>query len=85
MSVLVELNVEYNRFFSKAVIALAREDYVAGRMYLEKAAKDRVIQDKDTNEALTKEDYDIAIECVKSSVLDVDRKEMELWIKNNRS
>ena len=39
MSVLVELNVEYNRFFSKAVIALAREDYVAGRMYLEKAAK----------------------------------------------
>ena len=39
MSVLVELNVEYNRFFSKAVIALAREDYVAGRMYLERAAK----------------------------------------------
>lgn len=39
MSVLAELNVEYNRFFSKAVIALAREDYVAGRMYLERAAK----------------------------------------------
>ena len=39
MSVLVELNVEYNRFFSKAVIALAREDYVSGRMYLERAAK----------------------------------------------
>lgn len=45
----------------------------------------RVIQDKDTNEALTKADFDLAIECVKSSVLDVDRKEMELWIKNNRS
>ena len=45
----------------------------------------RVIQDKDTNETLTKEDFDLAIECVKSSVLDVDRKEMELWIKNNRS
>ena len=39
MSVLVELSVEYNRFFSKSVIALAREDYVLGRMYLEKAAK----------------------------------------------
>lgn len=39
MSVLVELNIEYNRYFSKAVIALAKEDYVAGRMYLEKAAK----------------------------------------------
>lgn len=45
----------------------------------------RVIQDKDTNEVLTKADFDLAIECVKSSVLDVDRKEMELWIKNNRS
>lgn len=45
----------------------------------------RVIQDKDTNETLTKADFDLAIECVKSSVLDVDRKEMGLWIKNNRS
>ncbi len=45
----------------------------------------RVIQDKGTNETLTKADFDLAIECVKSSVLDVDRKEMELWIKNNRS
>lgn len=45
----------------------------------------RVIQDKDTNETLTKADFDLAIECVKSSVLDVDRKEMELWIKNSRS
>lgn len=44
----------------------------------------RVIQDKGTNETLTKADFDLAIECVKSSVLDVDRKEMELWIKNNR-
>ena len=26
-------------FFSKAVIALARDDYVSGRMYLERAAK----------------------------------------------
>ena len=39
MSVLLELNIEYNRFFSKAVIALAREDYESGRMYLERAAK----------------------------------------------
>ena len=45
----------------------------------------RVIRDKDTNETLTKADFALAIECVKSSVLDVDRKEMELWIKNNRS
>ena len=45
----------------------------------------RVIQDKDTNETLTKADFDLAIECVRSSVLDVDRNEMELWIKNNRS
>ena len=45
----------------------------------------RVIQDKDTNETLTKADFALAIECVKSSVLDVDIKEMELWIKNNRS
>ena len=45
----------------------------------------RVIQDKDTNETLTKADFALAIECVKSSVLDMDRKEMELWIKNNRS
>ena len=45
----------------------------------------RVIKDKDTNEKLTKADFDLAIECVKSSVLDVDRKEMEFWIKNNRS
>ncbi len=39
MSVLVELNIEYNRFFSKAVLALAREDYVSARSYLERAAK----------------------------------------------
>lgn len=39
MSVLVELNIEYNRFFSKAVIALAREDYITARSYLERAAK----------------------------------------------
>ena len=44
----------------------------------------RVINDNDTNETLTKEDFDHAIECVKSSVLEADRKEMELWIKNNR-
>ena len=45
----------------------------------------RVIKNNDTNEILTKADFDMAIECVKSSVLDVDRKEMELWINNNRS
>jgi transitional endoplasmic reticulum ATPase len=39
LSVLVELNIEYNRFFSKAVIALAREDYITARSYLERAAK----------------------------------------------
>ena len=39
MSVLVELNIEYNRHFSKAVIALAREDYITARTYLQKAAK----------------------------------------------
>ena len=39
MSVLVELNVEYNRFFAKGIIALARENYVVARMYLERAAK----------------------------------------------
>ena len=39
MSVLVELKIEYNRFFSKAVIALAREDYITARSYLERAAK----------------------------------------------
>ena len=47
-----------------------------------KFALHRVIQE---NETLTKADFALAIECVKSSVLDVDRKEMELWIKNNRS
>lgn len=45
----------------------------------------RVIKDKDTNESLIKADFDLAIECVKSSVLEADKKEMELWIKNNRS
>ncbi|MBO7345207.1 MAG: ATP-binding protein [Clostridia bacterium] len=45
----------------------------------------RVIQDKDTKETLTKADFALAIECVKSSVLEVDRKEMELWINNNRA
>ena len=39
MSVLVELNIEYNRNFSKGVIALARENYVLARSYLERAAK----------------------------------------------
>ena len=39
MSILTELNIEYNRFFSRAVLALAREDYVVARSYLEKAAK----------------------------------------------
>ena len=39
MSVLTELNIEYNRNFSKAVIELARENYVVAKMYLERAAK----------------------------------------------
>lgn len=39
MSVLVELNIEYNRNLSKGVIALARENYVLAREYLERAAK----------------------------------------------
>lgn len=45
----------------------------------------RVIQGKDTNEILTKADFDNAVASVKSSVLDSDKKEMELWIKNSRS
>ena len=39
MSVLFELNVEYNRSFAKAVMALARENYVEARAFLERAAK----------------------------------------------
>lgn len=39
MSVLVELNIEYNRNFTKGIIALAKENYVGAKMYLEKAAK----------------------------------------------
>jgi SpoVK/Ycf46/Vps4 family AAA+-type ATPase len=39
LSVLIELNIEYNKNFSKAVIALAREDYLTARTFLEKAAK----------------------------------------------
>ena len=39
MSVLAELNIEYNRFFTKSVIALAKDDYVNAKFYLEKAAK----------------------------------------------
>ena len=45
----------------------------------------RVIADKDENEKLTKSDFDLAIGYVKSSVLEVDKKEMELWIKNNQT
>ena len=39
MSVLVELNVEYSRFFSKGVLALARGNYVIAKECLERAAK----------------------------------------------
>ena len=39
MSVTLELKIEYDRFFTKAVIALAKEDYVTARTFLEKAAK----------------------------------------------
>ncbi|MGN0814962.1 MAG: AAA family ATPase [Candidatus Coproplasma sp.] len=39
MSVISELRIEYNRNFTKAVIALAREDFVTARSYLDRAAK----------------------------------------------
>ena len=39
MSVLIELNIEYNRNFAKGIIALASENYVVAKMYLERAAK----------------------------------------------
>ena len=60
MSVLVELNVEYNRLFSRAVVALSKEDYVTGRMFLERANKvlneivDRKINDERSKEKIMK-------------------------------
>jgi SpoVK/Ycf46/Vps4 family AAA+-type ATPase len=68
LSVLVELNIEYNRFFSKAVIALAREDYITAR-----------IGNLESERMLYTEDFEKAFETIKSSVLEADRLEMEKW------
>ena len=55
--------------------------------YLCEKAKESVIQrvvnDHDSNEVLTKTDFDKALKCVKSSVLDIDRREMEQWVSVN--
>lgn len=55
--------------------------------YLCEKAKESVIQrvvnDHDSNEVLTKADFDKALKCVKSSVLDIDRREMEQWVSVN--
>ena len=79
MSAIVELNIEYNRFFSKAVIALAREDYVVGRMYLERAA--RALNEIAVRRTGESKDYtqDWVFDIVKE-IGDLDRK-----INNERS
>jgi SpoVK/Ycf46/Vps4 family AAA+-type ATPase len=43
----------------------------------------RVINNIDNEEILKKEDFDLAIANIKSSVLETDRKEMELWVSSN--
>jgi SpoVK/Ycf46/Vps4 family AAA+-type ATPase len=43
----------------------------------------RIIDQKDTNELLTREDFDNAMASIKSSVLAVDREEMEAWVREN--
>jgi SpoVK/Ycf46/Vps4 family AAA+-type ATPase len=43
----------------------------------------RIIDNKDSNELLTIEDFNNAISSIKSSVLAVDKEEMELWVKEN--
>jgi SpoVK/Ycf46/Vps4 family AAA+-type ATPase len=43
----------------------------------------RIIDQKDTNELLTREDFNNAIASIKSSVLAVDKQEMEAWVKEN--
>lgn len=39
MSILVELNIEYNKNLSKGLIALAKENHMLAKFHLEKAAK----------------------------------------------
>lgn len=79
MSVLIELNIEYNRNFSKAVLALANENYVVAKMYLERAAKalNEIVQRR-TGET---RDYtqDWLMDIVKD-IADIERK-----INNDRS
>ena len=43
----------------------------------------RIIDQKDTNEFLTREDFNNAIASIKSSVLAIDKQEMEDWVKEN--
>jgi SpoVK/Ycf46/Vps4 family AAA+-type ATPase len=43
----------------------------------------RIIEQKDTNELLTVEDFNNAIASIKSSVLAVDKQEMESWVNEN--
>ena len=45
----------------------------------------RLIDNQDGNEILTKTDFNLALQCVKSSVLEVDKIEMEKWMLNSRS
>ena len=43
----------------------------------------RIIDGNDNREYLTSEDFNNAIASIKSSVLYIDRQEMESWVKNN--
>jgi transitional endoplasmic reticulum ATPase len=45
----------------------------------------RLIDLQDGNEILTKSDFDLALGCVKSSVLEIDKMEMDKWMLNNRA
>jgi len=71
-------------------LARVTEGYNGADMdYLCEKAKElalqRLIRDHDTNEMVTKGDFYIAIQYVKSSVLDADRQEMEHWIQHNNT
>ena len=46
-------------------------------------ALQRIIGQRDGNEMVTKGDFYLAIQYVKSSVLEADRQEMEYWIQHN--
>jgi len=78
LSALVEFKIEYNRSFSKAVIAMARADYVTAKTYLERAAKalnELALRRAGENRDRTQEwIYDIIKE-----IADLDRK-----IQNDR-